>query len=139
MSANVGCQSREKRDCADCGNLLQNRVMGRRVTIRDVAAKTGYSAATVSLALRDSPHLPEATRTRVRRVAEELGYRPDPLLAAIAARRWHGHPAETRSTIAVISDADPSGAQMEGWNGLERRRRPPASTISNPGGRIRGE
>ena len=98
--------------------------MGRRVTIRDVAAKTGYSAATVSLALRDSPHLPEATRTRVRCVAEELGYRPDPLLAAIAARRWHGHPAEIRSTIAVISDADPSGAQkMEGWNGLERRAR----------------
>jgi LacI family transcriptional regulator len=45
-----------------------------RVTLQAIAARLDVSTATVSLALRDSPVVAETTRTRVRKLAEEMGY-----------------------------------------------------------------
>jgi len=56
----------------------------RRVTIRDVAEHLGLSVSTVSASLNGGGTLRESTRERVRRAAEELGYRPS--RAALAFR-----------------------------------------------------
>src|SRR5918998_4930651 len=50
---------------------------GRRPTLADVAARAGVSVPLVSIVMRDAPGASAATRERVRRIAEELGYRPD--------------------------------------------------------------
>ena len=50
---------------------------GRRPTLADVAARAGVSTALVSIVMRGIPGASDATRERVRRVADELGYRPD--------------------------------------------------------------
>lgn len=50
----------------------------KRVGIRDVAAEAGVSVTTVSHALNGKGRLPETTRAHVRKVAERLGYRPNP-------------------------------------------------------------
>lgn len=47
-----------------------------RAGIRDVAAAAGVSITTVSDALNGKGRLPDETRSRVREVAERLGYRP---------------------------------------------------------------
>ncbi|MDN4599108.1 LacI family DNA-binding transcriptional regulator [Leifsonia virtsii] len=54
--------------------------MADRVTIADVAAKAGLSKSAVSLILNDRPgtRLSPETAERVRRIAEELNYRPNP-------------------------------------------------------------
>jgi LacI family transcriptional regulator len=49
----------------------------RRVTIADLARVLGMDKSSVSLALRDSPRVSEATRTRVRRAANEHNYSPN--------------------------------------------------------------
>jgi DNA-binding LacI/PurR family transcriptional regulator len=49
----------------------------RRTTLADVAARAGVSTALVSIVMRDAPGASAATRDRVRRAAEEIGYRPD--------------------------------------------------------------
>jgi DNA-binding LacI/PurR family transcriptional regulator len=49
----------------------------RRPTLADVAARAGVSTALVSIVMRDAPGASTATRDRVRRVAAEIGYRPD--------------------------------------------------------------
>ncbi|MDP9348670.1 MAG: LacI family DNA-binding transcriptional regulator, partial [Gemmatimonadota bacterium] len=51
----------------------------RPATTHDVAARAGVSQATVSLVLGRNPRarVAEATRARVFRAAEELGYRPN--------------------------------------------------------------
>ncbi|MFF8986807.1 LacI family DNA-binding transcriptional regulator [Streptomyces globisporus] len=49
----------------------------RTVTLLDVAHAAGVSKSTVSDALQGSGRVAEATRDRVRAVAEELGYRPN--------------------------------------------------------------
>ena len=43
-----------------------------RVVLADIAKKAGVHVTTVSLALRNSPRLPEATRTRIRALADQL-------------------------------------------------------------------
>jgi DNA-binding LacI/PurR family transcriptional regulator len=49
----------------------------RRPTLADVAARAGVSTALVSIVMRDTPGASPATRERVRRAADEIGYRPD--------------------------------------------------------------
>jgi DNA-binding LacI/PurR family transcriptional regulator len=51
-----------------------------RPTLRTLAARLEVSPMTVSLALRGSPKISRETRERVRAVAEETGYRPDPVV-----------------------------------------------------------
>lgn len=64
-------------------------------TIGAVAALAGVSAGTVSKALNGRPHLRAETVDRVRRAAQELGYRPDML-----ARR---RPANRSFTVGLIT------------------------------------
>ncbi len=52
-------------------------VTSRTVTLLDVARTAGVSKSTASDALQGAGRVAEATRDRVRAVAEELGYRPN--------------------------------------------------------------
>ncbi|MFC3109820.1 LacI family DNA-binding transcriptional regulator [Undibacterium arcticum] len=49
----------------------------RRLTIRDVAREAGVSLTTVSHSLNDRGYVDPATRAKVKRIAEQLGYRPN--------------------------------------------------------------
>jgi LacI family transcriptional regulator len=63
----------------------------QRVTLADIAAKAGVHVTTVSMAMRNHPRLPVGTRNRLQALANEMGYRPDPLLRALAAYRGQKH------------------------------------------------
>jgi DNA-binding LacI/PurR family transcriptional regulator len=58
----------------------------RRPTLEDVAQRAGVSRALVSIVMRDAAGASQQTRARVRRAADEIGYRPDP-----RARRLRQH------------------------------------------------
>jgi DNA-binding LacI/PurR family transcriptional regulator len=75
----------------------------KRVTIYDIAAKIGVSHATVALALRNHYRISEKRRKQVKRVATEMGYSPDPMLAALATYRSQNQPAKLQSAIAWIN------------------------------------
>lgn len=61
--------------------------VGGRVTIYDVASKAGVSTATASKALNDTGRMAAETRARIRRVAEELGFRPNALARSLTSKR----------------------------------------------------
>lgn len=54
-----------------------------RVGLRDIAREAGVCLMTVSLSLRDNPKISKPTRERVKRIAEEMGYRPDPEISRL--------------------------------------------------------
>ncbi|GHH71393.1 LacI family transcriptional regulator [Streptomyces sulfonofaciens] len=58
--------------------------------MKDIALRAGVSESAVSFALNDRPGVSEVTRDRVRRVAEQLGWRP-----STAARALSGEGAAT--------------------------------------------
>jgi DNA-binding LacI/PurR family transcriptional regulator len=58
-----------------------------RVSIRDVAREAGVSVTTVSHALNGKGRLHPDTRTRVREVADRLGYRPNPAARSLVSGR----------------------------------------------------
>ena len=80
----------------------------RRVTQSDVAKAAKVDPSTVSLALRNHPALPEATRERIQRIAARLGYAPDPMLASLASYRVRLRPAGFHGTLAWLSN-------WQGW------------------------
>lgn len=57
--------------------MIESVAPGRRPTLTDLAAAAGVSVALASIVMRDAPGASEATRARVKAIAEELGYRPD--------------------------------------------------------------
>ncbi len=78
--------------------------MAKRISIRDIARAVGLHHTTVGLALRDSPKLKKATREKIRAVAAELGYRPDPMLSALISYRNSKRPATFHAVIAWINN-----------------------------------
>lgn len=74
-----------------------------RVTQGDIARAAGVHNATVSLALRNHPAIPEATRKRIQAVAAELGYFPDPALQALVAYRRGKIQNRRQETLAYIT------------------------------------
>lgn len=68
-------------------------------TLRDVAEAAGVSLATASLALRGKAPASRKTQERVREIAERMGYRANPAIAAMASR--HGRRLD--AAVALIT------------------------------------
>lgn len=75
----------------------------RRVTQQDIAQAAGVNRATVSLALREHSSIPPVTRTRIQKLAKKLGYRPDPMLTALATYRHGRRPAGFHGTLGWLA------------------------------------
>ena len=66
---------------------LSSWVSSERVTIYDVAKAARVSTATASKALNDSGRMAQETRDRIKRVALELGFRPNSLARSLTRKR----------------------------------------------------
>jgi len=76
------------------------------VTLRDVAAATGFTTNTVSRALRGKQDISARTRRQIQREARRMGYIPDALAASLRSGR-------TKTISVIIPDiADPLFAIM---------------------------
>lgn len=58
-----------------------------RITIKDIAKLLEINPSTVSRALKDHPDISQETRTRVKRIAEDLGYVPNLQAISFRSRR----------------------------------------------------
>jgi LacI family transcriptional regulator len=67
------------------------------VRLKDIADKTGFSTNTVSLALRQSPRIPQQTRDVIQRAAAELNYLPNQIAKSLVSR-------ETKTIGLILTD-----------------------------------
>jgi DNA-binding LacI/PurR family transcriptional regulator len=81
-------------------------------TIREIATRAGFSKSTVSLALREHPHIPVATRRRVQAVARALGYRPNAAFRRLMTEVRAAKPVSCRATLGILHGfAEPQPAR----------------------------
>jgi len=77
--------------------------------MRQIAELTGVSAMTVSRALKDNPRISAATRKRIRRVAEDLGYAPHPYVSALMSGLRRTRLEEPKVNLAVFYFGERAG------------------------------
>lgn len=90
-----------------------------RPTLRTLAAAAGVSPMTVSLALRNSAEVSLETRVRLQRLADRLGYRPDPAVAKLMHHLRTKRPAKFKACLAGLAERWPQ-EQLRGANFLTR-------------------
>lgn len=89
------------------------------VTIRDVAGESGFSVTTVSMVLNAGPaaaRISARTRTRIWKVAQRLGYRPNLYARSLRSRRSH------TLGVVVFDLTDPYCTQI--LRGIQNHLRP---------------
>jgi LacI family transcriptional regulator len=77
---------------ASAAEPSRKRSRSDAVTIRDVAERSGFSSATVSIVLNNAPlarYIPDSTKARIQKAAQHLGYRPNLFARSLRGRRSH--------------------------------------------------
>lgn len=85
------------------------------VTLRDVAARAKTSIATVSKSLRGVGTIPASTRERIRQIAQEMGYRPHPFVAALMRSRRRRRGLVATAPVLAYVTAYPT---QHGWKSI---------------------
>src|SRR5712675_732128 len=85
--------------------------MAKPVTMKTIATQAAVTQATVSMCLANNPRMPPATRTRIRAIAERLGYRPNPYISALMRVRRQGRANNDRPVLALVNGLD----SEDGW------------------------
>ncbi|MEX2607662.1 MAG: LacI family DNA-binding transcriptional regulator [Kiritimatiellia bacterium] len=86
----------------------------RFITYKDIASHCGVSLMTVSRVIRNQGNVKDSTRNRVLAAAEELGYRPNPMVQTLmtGVRRRH---VSIEANLAWISTYDPHHPPSFHW------------------------
>ena len=85
----------------------------RKVTLRDIAQKSGVSVTSVSLAMRGSKRVsPEKTK-EIRNLANEMGYVRDPMMSALCSYRDSTRPRNKNANINFLQFGADSPAMKD--------------------------
>ncbi len=74
------------------------------VTLAEIARRAGVSVMTVSRALRKQSNISPQTQKKIQTIADELGYRPNPLVSALMTYRRAAKPVESHLSIGFITN-----------------------------------
>jgi LacI family transcriptional regulator len=83
----------------------------KEVTLADIAAKAGVSVMTVSRALRNQANISPVTQQRIQGIADEMGYRPNPLVSALMTYRRSARPVKAHLNLGFLTNF----ATREAW------------------------
>ena len=72
-------------------------------TMQQIADAAGVSRMSVSLALRNSPKISVRTAQRIRLLADELGYRPNPMVSALMTQLRRAREVKKPSVLAYVT------------------------------------
>ncbi len=76
----------------------------RRIRLKDIAAEANLSVSAVSMALKNDQTMSSRTVERVKQLAEDMGYKPDPALSALSAYRSKLRVQHQFSVIGLVTN-----------------------------------
>ena len=82
-------------------------------TLREIARRARVSAMTVSRALKNHPKQNPETNRRIRDLAIDMGWKPNPLVSALMGQRVRQHGTRSSANLAILdprSDDTPANA-----------------------------
>ena len=86
-------------------------------TLQTIADMTGLSRSTVSRAMRNDPMQSRKTCERVQKLAQEIGYRPSPMVSALMSQLKRTRKTTTTGIIGLI-DLFPEKNGWKKWRSL---------------------
>ncbi len=75
----------------------------RRPNMQQIGQAAGVSKSAVSLALRNDPRIPEATRLRIQAIAREMGYRRNPVVDSLMTQLRAGRQPTFQANLGLIN------------------------------------
>ena len=74
------------------------------VTLAEIAKRAGVSVMTVSRALRKQSNISPKTQKKIQVIADQLGYRPNPLVSALMTYRRAAKPVQSHVSLGFITN-----------------------------------
>ena len=74
------------------------------VTLAEIAKRAGVSVMTVSRALRKQSNISPETQKKIQAIADQIGYRPNPLVSALMTYRRSAKPVRSHVSLAFLTD-----------------------------------
>ncbi len=74
------------------------------INMQKVAEIAGVHRTTVSMALKNNPKIPQSTRKRIQKIANDMGYRPNPMVSALMSQRRSNSKLAAQSAIAFVTN-----------------------------------
>ena len=74
------------------------------VTLSEIAKRAGVSVMTVSRALRKQSNISPQTQKKIQDIADQLGYRPNPLVSALMTYRRSAKPVQSHVSLGFITN-----------------------------------
>jgi len=74
-----------------------------RPNMQQIADAANVSKSAVSLALRNDPRISESTRTRIQKIAHEMGYRRNPIVDSLMTQLRAGRQPSFQANIGLIN------------------------------------
>ena len=74
-----------------------------RPNMQQIADAVGFSKSAVSLALRNDPRLPVATRQRIQSIAEKMGYRRNPVVDSLMTQLRAGRQPRFLANLGLVN------------------------------------
>lgn len=108
----------------------------KSVSIRDLARRLRVNHSTVSRALRNDPRITPAVREQVHALANELHYRPDPMLSALASYRQRRREESPVGAELAWINAWPSPQSLRAFHEFDLYWRGAASEAEHAGFRL---
>jgi DNA-binding LacI/PurR family transcriptional regulator len=91
-------------------------------TLREIAHRAGVSAMTVSRALKNHPKQSRATNKRIRELARQMGWKPNPLVSALMGQRVRQHGTRSSANLAILDPrSDDPAANADYIRGAKQR------------------
>lgn len=75
----------------------------RRPNMQRIADAVGVSKSAVSLALRNDPRISQATRDRVQKAAQAMGYRRNPVVDSLMTQLRAGYQPSFQANLALVN------------------------------------